>query len=187
MKFGKPTYLADKKIYTSEISDGFRCESLFENKSFTPALESFQETLKPSLTHIVITATKGWFSKGLTEQWLSERIFLQFPNNDLSDFEGTLVWQATTLVISKEQFIFHMSLIEKREVEKILIEFPEEIPPEKPIRQNSSIPREDLKRKVLKAREIAGRALFKAERLTQEYCDAYGDETDWEESDTDSN
>jgi hypothetical protein len=36
---------------------------------------------------------------------------------------------------------------------------------------------------VRRERERAGRALFRAERLTQEYCQLYGEDTDWEESD----
>jgi hypothetical protein len=33
----------------------------------------------------------------------------------------------------------------------------------------------------MRAREKAARALFHAERLTQEYCSIYGEDTDWEE------
>jgi hypothetical protein len=39
------------------------------------------------------------------------------------------------------------------------------------------------KQKVMRVREKAARALFHAERLTQEYCTAYGEDTDWEEED----
>ena len=39
------------------------------------------------------------------------------------------------------------------------------------------------KKKVMRAREKAARALFQAERLTQEYCAVYGEDTDWEEED----
>ena len=46
--------------------------------------------------------------------------------------------------------------------------------------------RQQTKEMVLKARNRAARALFKAERLTQDYIASYGENTDWEDSDLDS-
>lgn len=187
MKFGKPLYIPDQKIYKSEITDGFRCESVCENASLTPAPESFILSLKAPLTQALIQNTKGWFSKALTEGWLLEKVQLLFPNETLpTDFEGSLIWEAKTLVISKELFVFQMELVEKKETPKIIIDFPEEPKPvqQKHVRREKQLTREELKRLVMREREKAARALFRAERLTQEYCELYGDETDWEESDS---
>jgi hypothetical protein len=189
MKFGKPLYISEKKIYKSEIADGFRCEVTCENNQLTPPIESFIQTLRIPLTQAIIQNTKGWFSKALTEGWLSERIQLSFPTDSISDnFEGTLTWQAKELSISKEEFIFHMELVEKRETPKVVIDFSEEPEPEpeevkQQIRRREPLNRKDFKEKVMVERSRAGRALFRAERLTQEYCQLYGEETDWEESD----
>jgi hypothetical protein len=188
MKFGKPVYNSEKKIYRSEIADGFRCEVTCENNQLTPPIESFITTLRTPLTQAVILNTNGWFSKPLTEAWLSEKIRLLFPTIDITpNFEGTFIWQAKELSISKDEFVFHMELVEKREAPKVVIEFleePEEVKQE--TRRRLPVNRKDFKAKVLVERARAGRALFRAERLTQEYCQLYGEETDWEESDNES-
>ena len=185
--FGKPVYVADKKLYKSELTDGFRYETSLENKIYTPTSETFIANLKPSLINTIIQNTKGWFSKPLTEAWLSERIEILFPIENLSsDFEGTLVWQAKELVISKDKFIFGTALIEKKENPKVMIDFPEiDFSEEKKqgSRRRDNFTREQFKELVRRERDRAGRALFRAERLTQEYCQLYGEETDWEESD----
>jgi len=187
MKFGKPIYLADKKIYKSELIDGFRCEVTCEAGVLSPSLDVFLPQLKLPLTQTIVQNTKGWFSKPLTEGWLVEKIQILFPTMDLPiDFEGSLVWQAKELIISKENFVFHMELVEKKEVQKVVIDFPEEEPPKVQVRRKEPLSREELKKLVLKERGRAARALFRAERLTQEYCELYGDETDWEESDEES-
>ena len=190
MKFGKPLYKSEKKIYRSEIADGFRCEVTCENNQLTPPIESFIHSLRTPLTQSLIQNTNGWFSKPLTESWLSEKIQLSFPTDSISDnFEGTLIWQAKDLSISKDEFVFHMELVEKREAPKVVIDFPEEPEPEEvkqQTRHREPLNRKDFKAKVMVERDRAGRALFRAERLTQEYCQLYGEETDWEESDDES-
>ena len=206
MKFGKPIYLADQRSYKSEITDGFRYETSLENNSFSPTRETFVTTIKPSLIQTVVQNTKGWFSKPLTEAWLTDRIEILFPIQDLSqEFEGTLIWEAKELVISKDKFTFGTVLIEKKETPKVMIDFPEiDFQDEKKqsdpsrisqtclkcskvgtVRRRDQLTREEFKQLVRDERERAGRALFRAERLTQEYCQLYGDETDWEESDED--
>jgi hypothetical protein len=182
MKFGKPTYVAEQKIYSSQITDGFRCEVMREANTFTPALESFLPSMKFTLTQAIIQNTKGWFTKPLTESWLADRIQILYPIEDLSaDFEGTLIWEGKSLVISKDKFIFGCELVEKKGLEKVMIEFPEDEPP---VRRKEPLTKEQFKQLVLRERERAGRALFRAERLTQEYCQLYGEDTDWEESDS---
>jgi hypothetical protein len=184
MKFGKPLYIPDQKIYKSELADGFRCESVCENTTLTPPPETFLGSLKEGLIQALILNTKGWFSKPLTEAWLLQKVQLSFPNETLpTDFEGTLVWQAKTLVISKELFVFQLELVEKRETPKVVIEFPEEPKPFMK-KEKQVLTREELKAKVMIERQRAAKALFRAERLTQEYYELYGDETDWEESDS---
>jgi hypothetical protein len=187
MKFCPPLYISDKKIYRSEIKEGFRCEAECENTLLTPSLHQFIESQKGPLVEIIIQQTKGWFSKPLTEKWLQDRIFILFPTLDVSqEFEGTLKWEATELEISKERFEVKMSLVEKVEKQKVVIDFPEE--PEEVETKVRHIPKtkEEFKGLVLRERARAGRALFRAERLTQEYCQLYGEDTDWEESEDES-
>lgn len=188
MKFGKPVYVADKKIYKCEVSGVFRCESKCENNTLTPQPESLLSQVKGWLIPGIIENTKGWFSKPLTEAWLSDKINIHYPKEDIPEgFEGNIEWEVKELIISKDSFLFNTAIVEKKEFLKVLIEFPEEVPPEpkqkEGVRRKDNLTREQFKELVRRERDRAGRALFRAERLTQEYCELYGEETDWEESD----
>ena len=201
MKFGKPHYDAQQKVFVSEIKEGFRCEAELEDAEFKPPITSFLVTLRDSLTQDVLRQTNGWFSKPLTEDWLRSKIELDIPTDILNGFEGSVCWQAKRLTISKEKFIFHFEIDETREAEKVMIDL---------LEQSSTQPlevedlpltstgggqlvgvgptrRRLMKEAVMEARAKAGRALFKAERLTVEYSQLYGEDTDWEEdSESDS-
>jgi hypothetical protein len=87
-----------------------------------------------------------------------------------------------SLTISKEVFLLKFEIIAQKEDEKICIKFDEE---ELPFQQVEAIAigptrRQIQKKNVLKARGKAARSLFTAERLTQAYCEEFGEDTDWE-------
>ena len=185
MKVGKPSYDSSAKVYTCELKDGFRFESECVDSVFTPSLDSVSE-LVPGLVTQLLTDTKGWFSKPLTADWLTPRIHFDVPTCE--PFEGTLVWEAVRLVITKDKFLFTLAIIDKKKRE-ILIDFQEDVPavqeplPE-PVHesQGNNMARRDLHKKaVMEARAKAARALFKAERSINEYIELYGEDTDWED------
>ena len=127
LTIGKPNYDASKKVYTCDISNGFRLESIRENGTYSPALDSFFETLKIPLLHSILEQTKGWFKQPLQRDWLAGRLILTIPTDGVKEnFEGTLVWSPTQLTITKDQFILSTTLIEQKEVERVMISFPEE-------------------------------------------------------------
>jgi hypothetical protein len=179
MRISKPTYDTQKNVYCCAISDGFRCATSREGNTFLPSLDTFLPASRDELVATVIETTKGWFSKPLTQPWLKERLEFLFPEWTDGDFEGNVSYEAKQLIISKEKFIFSFHICEKKEFDKILIEFPEE---DKPDSQTIVARRAELKEKVKRERARAGRALFRAESLTQQYASLYG-ETDWETSD----
>ncbi len=198
MKFAKPTYDASKKVYVSDIHEGPRYESHKDDATtYTPPLTSIPLLLGIDFPNQIVQATKTWFSKPLTTDWLSSRI--QHKTQEVADdFEGTCVWQMQKLTISKEVFLFEWGLVDQKPDEKVLIQLEEELPTEE-LREVDEIPQEGggvqeamqvgptrrmlHKREVLRARERAARCLFKAERMTQEYCALYGEDTDWEDED----
>jgi hypothetical protein len=191
MKINKPSYNAGLKLYTCELTDGFRL-SLKKEEGQPLSLPSEYESqaLKESLLKPIIDGTKGWFTKPLSEEWLSTRISFDIPTNMLpADFDGVVDYRAVKLVISKDAFTFECSVSEMKPAEKVIIDFKEE----PAIEEKQDLPLETAtpvgigptrrtlqKQIVMKAREKAARALFKAERLTQEYSQLYGEETDWE-------
>jgi len=190
MKLGKPSYDSSAKVYTCELKDGFRFESQLEDGVFTPPLEAVSD-LTPALVSQLLTDTKGWFSKPLTAEWLSPRIQYDVSTGSVSDgFEGTLVWQAVRLMITKDKFMFILDIVEQKKSE-ILIDFQEDAPvapaapaaaPEPAQAQGNNVARRELHKKtVMEARAKAARALFKAERSINEYIELYGDDTDWED------
>ena len=199
MEFAKPAYNAQHKVHVSDIKEGFRCESELEDSVFYPPLASFLEMYRETLIQVVLQQTKGWFSKPLTAEWLRTRLFLDIPTDSLEDFEGTVEWQAKKLSIAKDKFTVHLAIVSKKALELIdLMESiesagnqPEEVS-DLPLttEQEECIGvgptrRRLMKEEVLEARAKAARALFKAERLTIQYCEIYGEDTDWEE-DSDS-
>lgn len=200
MKFTKPAYDAKARIYTCDITDGFRLCVRREGGAF---VKEFSECIDTNqrIAHL-IHATQGWFSKPLTEDFLNGKIRYDIPTADIPPtFEGSVEWQAKKLVISKESFLFICAIVGQVEDEKLSLDFPddehlqhqdaaleEEIPMGAAEEESEVIgigpTRQQLdKKKVMRAREKAARALFQAERLTQEYCAVYGEDTDWEEED----
>jgi len=150
-----------------------------EEGQFTP-----EPTInKEELAKFIVVATRGWFSKALTEEFLTDKIQVTIPTSALAEgFEGSVEWQMVSLTISKEVFLLTFDLISQKEDEKICIKFEEEEPP---LEQTEAIAigptRQQIQKKnVLKARAKAARSLFTAERLTQAYCEEFGEDTDWE-------
>jgi hypothetical protein len=200
MKCSKPVYASATKAYTSDITNGVRFDILKEDTPFTPSLEAHRS----SVCDILLAQTQGWFTKPLTSDWLLPRIEFSIPTDTVpTAFEGTVTLQAVRLVITKEQFVVYWKVVGIREAEKVVIDFQEgeeakeakeakgpDIPvivtdvplvesPE-PVRIGPTR-RVLQKRAVLEARSKAARALFKAEHMTQQYIQVYGEDTDWEE------
>ena len=197
MKCSKPVYAPATKAYTSDIIHGVRFDILKEETPFTLSLEAHRS----SVCDLLLAQTQGWFTKPLTSDWLLPRIEFSIPTDSVpTAFEGTVTVQAVRLVITKEQFVVHWKVVGIREAEKVMIDFQE--PEEAKEAKEAEVPvvvtdvplvespepvrigptrRVLQKRAVLEARSKAARALFKAEHMTQEYIQAYGEDTDWEE------
>jgi hypothetical protein len=211
MKFSKPVYDSSTKSYRCEVteSDSFRFESAKEDTTFTPSLDTFVEVYRIPLTNDLLQATKGWFTKPLTYEWLLPRIEFNIPTDEVPPmFEGTIEWQLVSIIITKDRFMCMCKMTSMREADKITIEFEEEERLEGrggegserievvdiPCVNDSEAPvdigptrRVLQKQLVLQARSKAARALFKAEHMTQKYIEMYGEDTDWEdEEDEDS-
>jgi hypothetical protein len=196
MKINKPSYNPGLKLYTCELTDGFRLSFIKEEGVITQLSDS--ESLIQSLLQPLIDGTKGWFTKPLVKEWLKPRISFDTPTSEIpADFEGTADYQATKLIISKDSFVFQCSIMELKPVEKVIIDFKEEAveaaeavdavetKEEIPLVESTPLgigPTRRILQKevVMKARAKAARALFKAERLTLEYSQLYGEDTDWE-------
>jgi hypothetical protein len=200
MKINKPSYNPGLKLYTCELTDGFRLSFNKEEGVITQLSDS--ESLIQSLLQPLIDGTKGWFTKPLVKEWLQPRISFDTPTSEIpADFEGIADYQATKLIISKDSFVFQCSILELKPVEKVIIDFKEEAvdavgaveaveafeeaKEEIPLVESTPLgigPTRRILQKevVMKARAKAARALFKAERLTLEYSQLYGEDTDWE-------
>ena len=204
MKFTKPAYDAKARIYTCDITDGFRLCVRREGGAF---VKEFSECIDTNqrIAHL-IHATQGWFSKPLTEDFLNGKIRYDIPTADIpATFEGSVEWQAKKLVISKDSFLFACAIVAQVEDEKLSLDFPDDDALQQHQQQQAALEeeipmgaeeegevigigptRQQLdKKKVMMSREKAARALFQAERLTQEYCAVYGEDTDWEEEEED--
>lgn len=184
-KLAKPVYNSSAKLYTCSITNGFRLTARREEGRFTPELDMNKE----QVAKFIVAATHGWFSKPLTEEFLRDKIQLTIPTSSLAEsFEGSVEWQMVSLTISKDVFLLTFDLIGQKEDEKICIKFEEE--EEIPLQQAEAIAigptrRQIQKKNVLKARAKAARSLFTAERLTQAYCEEFGEDTDWEGDESD--
>lgn len=202
MKFTKPTYDPKQRLYTCDVTDGFRFSVRRESGAFVKPVESCIDS-DERIAHL-IKSTQGWFSKPLTADSLKGKIHYDIPTHIAETFEGLVEWQIQRLIISKEQFLFVCSITQTVEDEKVSLEFPEE-PPEQvggtppatggaeeeiPFKINEDVQplgigptrRRLQKEEVMSARAKAARALFNAERLTQEFYQTFG-ETDWEDED----
>lgn len=190
MKLLKPVYDAVNKVYTCDVQEGIRRTTTKDGESWNPPLTASNSE---EFIHWLIKSTTGWFTKPITEEWLRPRIKEVFEQPQISaTFEGTVEWKLSKVLISKETFLIQWSIQCVSEAPKVIIEFEEEQPeevdevPEKEadILEIGPTRRILHKHKVLTARAKAARALFKAERMTQEYIQLYGEDTDWEDEDS---
>lgn len=187
MKFLKPAYNSQEKQYTSKVEGGVRLTAEQEGDSLLPTPLELKTSILTTLIPTVVEATKGWFTKPLTQEWLETRCELSLPMPE-QGFEGTIKWELTELIITKEKFRFLFSILETLPAEKVVIQLEEEEEPElvqeaPPVALDPTR-RVQHKQKVLRARAKAARALFKAERMTQEYIETYGEDTDWEDEES---
>ena len=198
MKFTRPTYNSTQQFYYSGVKDGFRLESEVDDSSFSPSIDSLKSSvLTHSIASSIVDLTKSWFSKPISIDWLFPRLDCLLPLPD-SSFEGKCIWTLVEFIITKDKFTLKFDL-QSLPAEKITLDFydPPPSPPSppspppvesspSPVESSSSnsndltTRRKDQKSLVLLARQRAAKALFKAERLTQAYVQAYG-ETDWED------
>ena len=196
MKIHKPSYNAESRVYTCMIGNGFRLTVLKEDGVVHPDAKELTKGMMDGLIDEIINSTKGWFSTPLTQIWLSSRI--QFDFDEIpAGFEGSVEYEANQLIISKDTFLFRFATTRK-EAEKIVISFErdadvadvadvavaavatDEIPVSNDNPLGIGPTRRMLEKEVVrKARRKAARALFTAERLTQEYLEKYED-TDWD-------
>jgi hypothetical protein len=187
MKFLKPAYNSQEKQYTSKVEDGVRLTAEQEGGGLRPTPQDLKASLLPVLIPTVVETTKGWFTKPLTQEWLETRCELSLPMPE-ETFEGSITWVLQDLIITKEKFRFLFSILEAIPAEKVVIQLEEEEEPElvqevPPVALDPTR-RVQHKQKVLRARAKAARALFKAERMTQEYIETYGEDTDWEDEES---
>ena len=187
MKLGKPVYDSATKLYNCTVSDGVRFMVRREDGAFVKELNSLLD--KDMLIGQILKGTTGWFTKPLTQDYLNQRLQTEFPTPP--QIEGEIEFQLQGLTISKEVFLLRYAIIGVKEDEKICIdldniadtkEVEDEIPMvDKEIVGLGPTRQQIVKDKVLKMRAKAARALFVAERLTQEYYEQFGEDTDWED------
>jgi len=177
MKLGKPVYDSANKLYKCPVNNGVRFSVRKEEGKFVKELQTFLD--KDMMAEHIVKATYGWFTKPLTQDYLKERLRGEFPTCDDS-FEGEVEFELQGLTISKEIFLLRYGIVSMKEDEKVCIEFEDdiEVPLEKEVGPTR---RQIVKQKVLQSRAKAARALFMAERLTQEYYEEFGEDTDWED------
>lgn len=196
MKIFKPKYDSVEKVYLCELGgEKPRFDIIYdlERPSIHPE-EVAKEMYSVLLKHFLLRETKGWFSKPITDEWLSTRLHHVVSSPDIpNDWEGTVGWTVKEVKITKEKFTFYWIIDKKQEKEKVIIDIDEE---EKEEVDEEVIPMTNVdpmsigptrrilqKHTVMKARARAARALFKAEAMTQEYIRQYGEDTDWEDED----
>jgi hypothetical protein len=190
MKIGRPTFVKESQVYICQCKDEeniFRVESSIEGGKWTPALDTFLTNTREQMISMLLVETKGWFSKPLTREWLVSRLTYTIPTHETNEFEGICRWKFGKLSISKESFVCEFVLDEKLPTCIPLIDLQEEQPePQPPPQPTESRPldREEKKTLALRARTRAAMALLKAERLMQAYAEEFGEDTEWEEDET---
>lgn len=204
MKIFKPKYDAEAKVYVCELGgEKPRFAIVYDLERPMPTVQPVEianDTYTNYLKHYLLRETKGWFSKPLTDEWLSTRIHHEVQTVSLpNDWEGTVSWTIKELVITKEKFTFRWIIESQKEKEKIVIQLDEEeVKEDQEEVDEENLPLAALdpmsigptrrilqKHAVMKARARAARALFKAEAMTQEYIRQFGEDTDWEDEDDD--
>lgn len=195
MKFGKATYDSEKKMYVSEITEGIRFCIECHSGQYNPTFESIQqdEKIQSLIVPCILDQTKGWFTKALQKEWLIPRLTTTIPTSEISDtFHGTVTIETKILLITKDKFTIIYQIVDKKASEKIELE--EEVLEEANISSNNG-EEEPLqvgptrrilhKQFVMSLRNRAAKALYKAEQETQRFCELYGEDTDWEDDDSD--
>lgn len=196
MKFSKPQYDAKEQMYRVTIDNGLLFTLYRENNEWKESLTSIFENSANALIQQTIHLTQGWFSKPLTPEYLQSRLQMHCPTENWDDFEGQAEYKLTALTISKQAFVFMFTLLSKTPVEKHIIDLADgeegdSISESPPLEENDNeepltvgpTRRRLMKMHVMRARAKAAKALYKAEQMTQAYCDAFGEDTDWDESD----
>jgi hypothetical protein len=204
MKIFKPKYNAEEKVYVCELGGAKpRFAIVYDLERPMPSrdpAEIAKDTYTNSLKHYLLKETKGWFTKPLTDDWLSMRIYHDIPVVEIpAEWEGTLELTIKELVITKEKFTFIWIIDKRQEKEKVVIQLEEEDQEQDQDQQEvdeEALPMAAVdpmsigptrrilqKHAVMKARARAARALFKAESITHEYVRQYGEDTDWEDDD----
>ncbi len=179
MKFSRAEFNRTANAYTTNVTDGIILARNTREITLTPDEEK-------EIIIEIVNGTKGWFSKPLTADWLQGKLQLNIPVNELEEgFSGHVQWKLERIEIRKLIFILHFSLFAKEEEPKINLDLDFELPAE-PTKEVQTTRRKQQKEYVSKVREKAARLLFKAERLTQEYCQTYGEDTDWEDENSDA-
>ena len=194
MKFGKATYDSEKKMYLSEITEGIRFCIECHSGQYNPTFESIEQhqNIQSIIVPSILDQTKGWFTKALQKEWLTPRLTISIPTNEFPEnFDGTITIETKVLMITKDKFTVLYQIIDKKVSEKIELE--EEVLEEVNISSNA-VEEEPLqvgptrrmlhKEFVMSLRNKAAKALYKAEQETQRYCELYGEDTDWEDDDS---
>lgn len=196
MKFSKPQYDAKEQIYRASIQDGIQIVNHREDGTWKESFDTLFQSISSNLIQQTIQHTQGWFSKPLTPEYLKPRLQFQCPTEEFTQFEGSVIFELSSLSISKQSFLFYLSVLSTTPFEKCVIDLAEG---EEEVQDNKSEspPLEDdaepltvgptrrrlMKIYVMRARARAAKACFKAEEMARAYCDAFGEETDWDESD----
>lgn len=195
MKFNKPQYDAKDQIYHVNIDNGIQLVIHRENNEWKQSLEALFQENASSLIQQTIQHTQGWFSKPLTPEYLQSRLQMHCPTEDWADFEGHVEYKLTGLTISKQAFVFLFTIGTKTPLEKHVIDLAEG--EEEEDNKSVSPPLDDdaesftvgptrrrlMKMHVMRARAKVAKAWYKAEEMVRAYCDEFGDDTDWDESD----
>jgi hypothetical protein len=193
MRLLKPVYDGSKKVYICDIKDAesftYVSDVYGDPLSWTKSPSSFYEETLPRCVTTILSQTQGWFSKPLAEDWLIQHLTYSIPTESIENgFDGSATYTPQRLHISKDAFVIEFKLTDTKVAEKVCIEFQEEAPVvEQPVEQqhvaSNEVIRQEMKNKVLQARQRAARALFKAEELMHSYVEKYGMDADWEDWD----
>jgi hypothetical protein len=187
MKYSKPHYSTTDQAYYVTIEEGIRFNLEREGGEWKQSLETLFYKQVDVIIQQTIQLTQGWFSKPLSPEYLKPRLQVQCPTHTWDNFEGTATYEMSSLTISKQAFLFSFRLLSSKPVETLIeLEEPEEeveVPLDNDAEPLSVGPtrRRLAKMHVMHTRAKAAKALYKAEQLTQAYCDAYGDDTDWDD------
>jgi hypothetical protein len=188
----RPIFNKEKNLYVSEIS--FSSVFSIPSPVSEEGVSKIIDTFKDQIISFLLMETKSWFSKPIQERFLRDRLNFFIPMNTLpADFDGTSTWRFHRLEFAKDKFTLIAEVQDIHESEKICLDDEDELNEidDLPFTQaNEPIGigptrRQLVKEKVMKERAKAAKALFRAERMTQQYYAKYGD-TDWEDSDEDS-